>query len=261
MQTKPSHTQKRFARYLLGLLSVVSLLDLSWGAANSFAGGPSSEDSVPPNSTYTPLIIPADALARGISMSGDAKLYRIADSHFRIGCGSCLIHADAPMRIETCRTSILIRKGASIVVCTRKDVTRVLNLSDRHRDSVRVLLDNYHLTLNPGEEVGIVGAGAERPEKIATETAIRFRKATTTKAAGYQIVVFEFSLADALKNCRIFKQLTDSKSPVDKVLLAEIIKTAAAVNTMFDKSHGKYTNGEPEESGKTKLASKKAKTL
>ncbi|MBX9568705.1 MAG: hypothetical protein K2X77_07410 [Candidatus Obscuribacterales bacterium] len=256
MQTKLS---PKF--HTLSFLSILAAFTTAaFSPQNSFAGGPSSEDSVPPNSTYTPLIIPADALARGISLSGDAKLYRIADAHYRMGCGSCLIHAEAPMRIETCRTSIFIREGASIVICTRKDVTRVLNLSDRHRDSVRVLLDKYHLNLNPGEEVGIVGAQAEQPEKIATETAIRYRKATTTKAAGYNIVVFEFSLADALKNCLIFKQLTDSKSPVDKVLLSEIIKTAAAVNTMFDKSHGKYTNGEPTDQARTRVASKKSKT-
>ncbi len=257
MQTNP----RRFTtKKILCLLAATISVQLGW-AQNCTAGGPTSEDSSPPNTSYTPLIIPADALARGISMSGDAKLYRIADSHYRMGCGSCLIHADGPMRIETCKTSILIREGASIVICTRKDVTRVLNLSDKHRDSVRVLLDKHHLTLNPGEEVGIVGSQAEEPEKIATEKSIRYRKATTTKAAGYNIVIFEFSLADALKNCLIFKQLTESKSPVDKVLLSEIIKTAAAVNTMFDKSHGKYTNGEPaDEAGKTRVASKKSKT-
>lgn len=195
------------------------------------------------NSQYTPLVLPKDAAERGISLSGEAKLYRVDQGRYKLGCGCILVHTEKPLFLNTCRADIMARPGATIVVGTKKEVTRVLNLSDRKRDSVRIIFGKNHISLNPGEELAVVSAGASNVDKAATEYVIRYRNVQEVSVSPeYVALLFEFSLADAMKHCLIFKQLTESPQQEDKGLLNEIIKTAAAVNTMT-KSRGKYTHG------------------
>jgi hypothetical protein len=120
-----------------------------------------------------------------------------------------------------------------------------LNLSDRKHDSVRVLFGKNHVSLNPGEELAVVCAKASNADKAATEYVIRFRNAQKLNVSpDYTAVLFEFSLADAMKHCLIFKQLSESTCKCDKALLNEIVKTAAAVNTMYHHARAEYTHGD-----------------
>ena len=197
------------------------------------------------NTDFTPLLLPRDAAERGISLSGEAKLYQLEKGHFKLGCGCVLVHTEEPIFISTCRADITASKGATIVVGTKKEVTRVLNLSDRRHDSVRIIFGKRHISLNPGEELAVVSAGASSIDKAATEYVIRYRNVQEVAVSPkYEALLFEFSLADAMKHCLIFKQLSESPREEDKKLLNEIIKTAAAVNTVFSKTHGKYSHGE-----------------
>ena len=197
------------------------------------------------NTNFTPLVLAKDAAERGISLSGEAKLCRRGDGRYQMGCGCILVHADEQMSVSTCRAELLIRRGATVVLSAKKDVTRVLNLSDHKRDSVRVIFGKNFVPLNPGEELGIVSASASDIDKAATEYVIRFRNAQKLAVSpDYTAVLFDFSLADAMKHCLIFKQLSQSPRVQDKTLLAEIVKTAAAVNTLFAKSKGNYTHGD-----------------
>jgi hypothetical protein len=197
------------------------------------------------NTSFTPLVLPKDAAEHGISLSGEAKLTRLSNSHYQMGCGCILVHGESEMLVDTCRAKVLIRKGATIVLSAKKDVTRVLNLSDHKRDSVRVMFGKNFVALNPGEELGIVSASASDIDKAATEYVIRFRNAQKLVVSPeYRAVLFDFSLADAMKHCLIFRQLSQSPRLQDKALLADIIKTAAAVNTLFAKSKGDYTHGD-----------------
>ena len=197
-------------------------------------------------SNYTPLLMPSDALAHGIKLSADTKISRVENGHFKMPHGCVLIHTEEPVSIETKRASVSAKSGASIVVSAQADVTRVMNLSDRKHDSVRVVFGDYHVSLNPGEELAVVCANAPDMDKAANEFVIRYRNAQKMAvSAEYNAVLFEFSLADAMRHCLIFKQLKESPLEKDHQLLKEIIKTAAAVNTMFEKSRDQYSHGEP----------------
>jgi hypothetical protein len=196
------------------------------------------------NSAYTPLLLPKDAAERGISLSGDTKMYRVEQGKYQMGCGCSLIHTEEPIYISTCRANVMARAGATLVVGAKKDVTRVLNLSDRKHDSVRVIFGKNYVSLNPGEELAIVCAKASDADKASSEYVIRYRNAQKLKVSpDYNAVLFEFSLADAMKHCLIFKQLTESPYKCDKLLLNEIIKTAAAVNTLYH-SRTAYSHGD-----------------
>ena len=197
------------------------------------------------NTSFTPLLLPDDAKQIGISLSGEAKMYRIEQGRYRLGCGCIMVHTEEPIYINTCRANIFAKAGSTIVVGAKKDATRILNLSDRKHDSVRVLYGKNHISLNPGEELAVVGANADAADKAANEYVIRYRNAQAlTPSADYKALLFEFSLGDALKHCLIFKQLRESPRQEDRVLLKEIVKTAAAVNSMYSKNtYQPYGNG------------------
>lgn len=209
---------------------------------------------------FTPLAMPDNHSARGFNLSGDTSISEISKGKYKLSCGCALISAEQPLTIETCRAKVFVREGATVVVSAKSDVTRLLNLSDRKRDSVRVIFGGKHIVLNPGEELSIVSAEASDADKAAIEQVIRFRNAETLNVSSeYKAVLFEFSLGDAMKHCQIFKQLSSSPDERDKALLNEIIKTAAAVNTMFAKSRPKYKHGEDDSDGKTQVAGKRKK--
>jgi hypothetical protein len=199
------------------------------------------------NTAFTPLVMPEEAAGRGISLSGEAKLYQLEPGRYKLGCGCVLVHTEEPISITTCRADITTRAGATIVIGTKKEVTRVLNLSDRKHDSVRIVFGKNHIPLNPGEEIAVVSAGASDVDKAATEYVIRYRNVQEVAVSpDYVALLFEFSLADAMKHCLIFKQLHESPRQEDRKLLDEIIKTAAAVNTVFAKSRSRYAHKEEE---------------
>ncbi len=233
-------------------------------ASNKASAEKSAHPEPDVNTAYTPLLLPDDAQASGISLSGETKMYKVSDGHFHQGCGCAMIHAEQAMHIDTCRANIYVRPGSTVVVGARTEATRVLNLSDRKHDSVRVVFGKTHISLNPGEELVVLNSDSSELEQAAFEYVIRYRNAQTIDVTPeYKAVLFEFSLADAMKHCLIFRQLTQSPKPQDKALLAEIIKTAAAVNTMFEKSRDKYTHGpndpeaQPKKDGGTRIALKK----
>lgn len=226
-----------------------------------------------PITRYCPLLGGEKAALHGLKLSGKAQLFEQGKDHYRIGCGCALVQCNSPaVRIDTCHASVFALKGASFVVdnggatsIDRKDdslsvklpnsITRVLNLSDKRRDSVRVVLGKRHLTLNPGEELVVVKGNMEQAERLIQYSTIKFRRPKVSALSeDTQLVVFEFSLGDALKNCAIFKQLSSSPMESDHRLLKDLIKTAAAVNTMFAKSREKYTENGKETAPVTQTA-------
>lgn len=238
-------------------LSIISLFNFNADCPAAAADKdkeviPAAADAI---GNFSPLLMPDDAAARGINLSGDTKITSISDGKYNLSCGCALISTDAPIYVETCRAKVFAQAGASIVIGAKKEATRILNLSDRKHDSVRVIFGDKHISLNPGEELSIVSKNASDADKAATEHVIRYRNAEKIAVdPEYTAVLFEFSLGDAMKHCLIFKQLSSSSDEKDKALLAEIIKTAAAVNTMFAKSREKYGHGDED---KTRVAGKK----
>ncbi len=220
-------------------------------------------ESLPPNLNFTPLMLRQTAQQRGISLSGQARLYELSPDQYRLSGGCVFMQTNAPMRIDTCRCSIFAAAGSAIVVHVDKNVTTVLNLHDRKQDSVRVVFGKNYLSLNPGEELGLMGSSVANPEQVAAGPRIGFRRTRVLENTGdMKVVLLEFSLADALKHCKIFRQLKQSPFEIDHKLLSQIVKTAAAINTMYAKSREAYGHGEKPPVSKPggELSQKKAGT-
>jgi len=193
------------------------------------------------NKHLTPLLLAKEATQHGISLSSTAQLYEKASNNYRMVNGCVLINTETDMQVETPVATVYAKAGTAFVVHNKDNVTRVMNLHDSVRHGVQVVLDKRYINLNPGEELGVVRRDLPNGQVAASGPSVGYRRARNFSVGdNYRVFVFEFSIADALKHCVIFKQLRESQSAGDQQLLTEIVKTAAAVETMFDKSREKY---------------------
>ena len=253
---------------------MVSLIRSAWVVLAGFTviaspslAGQSTESDPPPQvavGAYTPLLVQGEAAVRGITLGGDAKMSQIEPHSYKMSCGVAMITCIAPSTVEVCSTKVLANAHTTFVIDTRTNAVRVLNLNDRKKDSLKVLIGSNHLVLNPGEELVLLSKEADVAEVMAACTGVKFRRPQLVQADGARIMVLELSLSDALQHCVIFQKLKNSPDPSDHKLLSEIVKTAAAVNTMYSKSREKYTlDGQAPDSEsiakKEKVAAKKAR--
>lgn len=232
----------------VNLVKVVAVLNLALigFAGSAFADAPTPDtspmgfgtihDQVPIasrefefdlNRHLTPLLASSDAGLRGISLSSTAQLYETEANKYRMTRGCVLINAGADMQVETPVTTVYAKAGTSFVVHNDANVTRVMNLHDRARHSVQVVIEKKYINLNPGEELGVVRTDLPNGQVAASGPNVGYRSMRGIPVAdGYRVYVFEFSIADALKHCVIFEQLRESNAEADKFLLTEIVKTA-----------------------------------
>ncbi len=215
------------------------------------------------NKHLSPLLLSGEASQRGISLSSTAQLYEVAANKYRITDGCVLINTANDMEIETPVTTVYAKAGTAFVVHNNANVTRVMNLHDRVRHGVQVVLDKIYISLNPGEELGVVRKDLPNGQVAASGPAVGYRRVRNIPVGNdYRVFIFEFSIADALKHCVIFRQLRESDAPVDQVLLTEIVKTAAAVDTMFKKSREPYAHyDDKKKEKKTKVGRLKDKSV
>lgn len=153
-----SFTSKKL---ILALFLVISCLGLYFGqtadAKKLTAKTPEWKPTTPQNVNhdYTPVVLPKESILEGLILSKAAKLHQIDTNHFKMSDGCALIKADEPILIDGSKASVQSKPGTAFVVHSDETTTRVMNLSDRHRDSLRVIIDDYYITLNPGEEVAL----------------------------------------------------------------------------------------------------------
>jgi hypothetical protein len=213
------------------------------------------------NDSYSPLLLPQEAAIRGIGLSGKAKVRQAGDNRYKMSCGCVMITSSAPVQVDTCRVQVFAKANTSFVLHADEKVSRVLNLSDRAKDSLKVMVGDNHIVLNPGEEMSVGGKELSDAAQLTPSANIKYRRPQLVNASGTKVLIFEFSLADALKQCVIFRQLRQSPLEADQKLLKEIVKTAAAVNTMFGKSREKYSKDGKERPEREKAIAKKGRSV
>jgi hypothetical protein len=191
------------------------------------------------NTHYTPALLPEKAFQRGICISGDARLVELSPNHYRMSCGMILIDTDVPMQIDTHRGSIYAKAHTAVLISKTKEALRVFNLHDRARNSVQLKFGKNLVNLNAGIEGALLDKSIDNPIDIAVCKRVGYRKPKVLSVNDKEnLVILEFSIADKLKHGKIFTQLRESPIPQDQKLLAQIEKTAAAINLMFHKNIG-----------------------
>lgn len=254
---------------VLALLSAALLLSLSAATAANIVekaekGGCSirycKNLSVSgPNPNYSPICMRTGARLRGLSLSGRAEMQQIDGpgqniwkgkphrwhARYRLQDGCALLHAEAPSLIHVGEAAAFISENTTVVMHSDKLATRFINLADHHRNSMKVIIGNHYVNLDPGFEVVIVHAPDADPKVIAIQEHIGYREMKQLVVDEMIVFSFRVNSADMLKECKIYRQLSDSPLDEDYRLREELMKTVAALDAIFIKRKGPYIVNEP----------------
>lgn len=178
------------------------------------------------NEAYTPIVDNPELTVLNLR-SKDAKLTELSKNHWHLKQGCVFMAVKEETTVDTERGTVFIKPGSAVVIHTDNKDARVYNLLDKERDSVRLLIGGSTAYVGPGHELIFGPEKAIRkdvePDSAAYKT-LRVEPVPNTKLS---IAVINFSPEDALKHCRVFKQLQKSGDPRNLKLLDKIIKTAA----------------------------------
>lgn len=186
-----------------------------------------------------PANLPLARDNKELRISSQAQIYELGDNSYKLVSGCALLTSKEPTRIESCQATIITRGKAAIVMHSQNGVLRVLNLCDKNNDTVRIALDNQYQTLYPGEEALVYRKDHESPtQAVGTDNEVDSQRYEASLGNGHKIVIFNFSYADALKKCQIYKELSDEANKsleqirTDRKLLDGILKTEAILTSI-----------------------------
>ena len=211
------------------------------------------------NEHFTPIELQAGSRLRGLVLSGLAQVKqvdgqgsttwdgKIVNWHerYELKDGCTLINAQGDLLLHAGNATVFIKKGATAMAHNDGRVTRVANLSDKQRQSVRVAFGNHLVDIDPGFELVIVPTTGEDLKTVVMQESIGWRDLRQAREGGFDVFVFRVNSADMMKTCKIYKQLSESPLKVDQDLRDEIVKTAAALEEMFNKRKGPYNLSDP----------------
>lgn len=211
------------------------------------------------NDNLTPIDIPGGSHLRGLSLSGNARLTKVgangsadlaglhaewvAQYHMSVGCA--LLHGYSPTLVEVGPAVVYIASGATAIAHSDNDAARVVNLTDKHRQSVRVVFHRHFIDLEPGQELVLVPTESKDAKAVAVQQDIGWKEMQYAVMDNMIAFVYRASTADMMEKCRIYRQLAQSTCPEDKRIREQIFKTVAALETMYNKKKGPYTVSEP----------------
>jgi hypothetical protein len=211
------------------------------------------------NTNFTPICLPACARVHGLSLSGRSVMRKLDcggsgalldrkiswKSRFRLESGCALLTVEQPTLIECGPGLTYVEKSTTIVAHTDGTATRFVNLSDHHRESVRVTFANHFVELDPGVEVVFVKSASTDAQALAVQEDIGWKDLKHDYVDGLHIFVFRVSAADMLKKCKIYRQLNQSTLAFDHELRDELVKTVAALEQMYNKKKGPFNLDAP----------------
>jgi hypothetical protein len=131
-------------------------------------------------------------------------------------------------------------KGSTAVLHYDRQVVRCANLSDHHLNSVKVVFGKYFRDVDPGREIILVRDGAGDIGKLALGESIGWRDLNRIKLGDVHVFTIKVSTKDMLKSCLIYRQLSESPLEADHRLKDELLKSAAALETMYNKKKGPF---------------------
>lgn len=211
------------------------------------------------NENLSPIDIPAGANLRGLSLSGQCVLTKIGgsgegdlagmhaewESQYKMSEGCALLHGHTPVLIELGQTVAYVAAGTSCVAHMDKQVTRVVNLTDQHAYSIRVVFNKHYVDLAPGQELVLVPTDNLDAKAIAVQEDIGWKDIQYDFMDGVVAFVFRASSADMLDKCHIYRQLSQSADPADKRIKSQIMKTVAVLETMYNRKKGPFSDSDP----------------
>lgn len=186
---------------------------------------------------YTPSI-----RSNNLRITPGTNVNDIGQNHYRLAEGQVLVQSDSAVSVDTPHGTVLVQPGSAAVVSVDKDLVRVLDLSDKSANDVRLVVGKNSITLRPGQEVAVMSSGVRDVRKLITGDGIGRRRMRILPGGDkLNIVVNDFSVVDALGRHPMLKQLRASRDKRDRDTLSDIMKVAAALSMTLDRTRGPYS--------------------
>lgn len=148
-------------------------------------------------------------------------------SHLQVANGTALINEKEDVRVDVPGGAVFVKRGAAVMISAASNLTRVVDLHDRHCGDVRIVALNKELKLSPGSEACLV-KGTD-PIGLVNRIGLARRRVHTIKVLdGTTMTYSKVHLGHALLRYPALRQLHQSTDRQDRLLLKAIAKTAAA---------------------------------
>lgn len=210
--------------------------------------------NLPDNEHFAPVPLRPDAPLRGFSLSGLADLKQTDgagsslignktagwQARYRLHSGCVLLTAQDNLLIDAGPAKAFIGNGTTAVVHTTPQATRLVNLTDHKRYSMRVIFGKHYIDLDPGFELVLVPQQGRNPKDLAIQEDIGWKDMRSISTDDTCVFVFRVRAADMLKKCHIYRQLNESPLAIDHHLRDELVKSVAALEVMFNKHTGPF---------------------
>jgi hypothetical protein len=239
------------------------------------------EGGLPPvNQHYTPIAVKCSKMS-GLSLSGKAKMMlvdkvpgsvvlddRTVDwqCHYNLIRGCAMLTTKKPILVDALDAKVYLDQGTTAIVHVDDQVIRCVNLTDSHMHSFRLVFGGHYFDIDPGREIVLVKDTHQNPKALAIQEGIGWRDLYQSKVDGKWVFVYRVSAKDTLKTCKIYRQLKESPNALDQELRNDLVKSVAALETMYNKRKGPYhltpyhygTGDAPQ--GETQTASRNSST-
>jgi hypothetical protein len=196
--------------------------------------------AAPRDSDFRPLEVPAGAVLRGLSLSGRGVMHEVQPHQYKLESGCAMLQTDGAAQVEAGPGIATISANTTAVVHVDGDATRFVNLTDHRRHSMRVSFGKHFVDMDPGFELVLVKGEHLDPKALATQEHIGFKDMRQMCTDHLCVFLFRVSAADVITHCKIYRQLAQSPLDVDRVLREQLIKSVAALETMYNKRKGPY---------------------
>lgn len=210
--------------------------------------------SSPVNQHYTPIEVKCSKMS-GLSLSGKAKMLLIDkvpgstvlgdrtlnwECHYSLLRGCAMLTTKKPILVDALDAKVFLDQGTSAIVHVDDQVIRCVNLTDSHMHSFRLVFGGHYFDIDPGREIVLVKDSHQNAKRLAIQEGIGWRDLYQSKIDGKWVFVYRASVKDMLKTCKIYRQLKESPMAIDRELRDVLVKSVAALETMYNKRKGPY---------------------
>ena len=212
------------------------------------------------NEHYSPVNTPCHNKVRGLALSGNGQLLKIYKEgsinvdkqtlhwkcRFILTEGTTLITAlGKPILVSAGDLNVFLDQGTTAVVHLSNGVTRCANMTDQHQGSMKILYGKYFHDVAPGRETVFVKGKQKEAQELAHCDGIGWRDLHSSTIDDTSIISYKIRSRDMLKRMKIYQQLHESPLAEDHQLCEELMKSAAALETMYIKKQGPYLVTDP----------------
>jgi hypothetical protein len=169
---------------------------------------------------------------------GDTTLSFNEQQHMTLYEGEVLLSAFEDVSVRAGSYSISVSEGGMVHVCQQGDVTKVRNVYEHKRKSVKVSLGANSFAISAGEEALLVGRKQYNVNSLNDQVGRRdIRRLDLPN--GHSIASSEVSIVGLIHNSKLLREVINSKQKRDRLLASKLISMAACLQ-MVTVSHGPY---------------------